>query len=66
MINGLERTYRVERVDGESRPGGRYEHSIYFVLDMDDPNTPAIMAFADSLKRESPIREVDHEQTTRR
>lgn len=53
---GLYRKYKVERVDGSSKPEGKHEDCQYFVLDMEhDPHARvALRAYADSCKKDFP------------
>lgn len=45
---GMYKKFRVERVDGSSKPGGKHEGCFYFVLDTKhDPHAlPALVAYA--------------------
>ena len=49
---GIYHKFKVERVDGESRPRGKHHACHYFVLDLDhDPHAKAaIEAYAESCK----------------
>lgn len=53
---GLYPKYKVERLDGSSRPGGKHEHCLVFVLDvMHDPFAiPALEAYAKACEHEYP------------
>lgn len=53
---GLYRKFIVQRADGSSAPGGKYEECSYFVLDWDhDPfAVPAARAYADACEARYP------------
>lgn len=58
---GLVGKYRVQRVDGSDRPGGKHHGCRYFVLDMDhDPFAPtALGVYAAICEKQYPALAVD-------
>jgi hypothetical protein len=58
---GLYRKFKVERTDGESALGGKHHGCDCFVLDVScDPHAiPALLAYAESCKREYPLLAID-------
>jgi len=55
---GLYGKYVVHRADGSSKPGGKHESCLCFVLDLDhDPHAvPALRAYADSCEADGYVR----------
>lgn len=55
--HGLYDKFCVERSDGSSTPGGKHYECEYFVLDLDhDPHArAAILAYAQSCRRDYPL-----------
>lgn len=53
---GLYSKYSVRRVDGSSDPGGKHEHCMYYVLDLehDKHAKAALAAYAKSCEKEYP------------
>lgn len=54
---GLYGKFKVERMDGSSGPGGKHEHCMMYVLDLEhDPHAKAaIRAYADSCEKDYPM-----------
>ena len=58
---GLYNKFTVTRTDGRDRRGDKHERCEYFVLDLDhDPHArAALLAYADSCRKEYPALSVD-------
>jgi hypothetical protein len=53
---GIYRKFDIKRTDGTSDPGGKHDGCSYFALDLNhDPHAkPAILAYAESCRRDYP------------
>ncbi len=58
---GLYHKFRIYRVDGTDRNGGKHDGCNYFVLDLThDPHTlPALKAYAEACRTEYPLLAAD-------
>lgn len=65
---GLWPKFRVERTDGSSKPGGKHEHCMMFVLDVvhDEHARPALAAYANNVREEFPHLAADLFEVLRR